>query len=244
MGHSGFHITHTITHTSTSDRYGRCVGKPLSARLWHASTGFPILGGSLRRVTTAQWYDVYPETITEAEYEALPEGVSKTIEVVYGRIIRCESPVPEHNRIARRLANALEAARSPVDPCMVVDTDVDVVLWRVPKFTFRRPDVVVYECLEVPGQKPTASRTLMVVEVTSPGTRQEDLLDKKVQYAAAGIPLYLVVVLDEKYEITGIREFHLDAAAQEYRLYREHRRLLELEHPVKLALTVADLEAL
>jgi Uma2 family endonuclease len=104
--------------------------------------------------------------------------------------------------------------------------------------------VVVYECLEVRGQKPTASRTLMVVEVTSPGTRQEDLLDKKVQYAAAGIPLYLVVVLDEKYEITGIREFHLDAATGEYRLYREHRRLLELENPVRLALTITDLEAL
>ena len=195
-------------------------------------------------MTRPEWYDIYPEIITEPEYEALPESVSRTIEVVYGRIIRCESPVPEHNRIARRLANALEAARSPVDPCMVVDTDVDVVLWRVPKFTFRRPDVVVYECLEVRGQKPTAARTLMVVEVTSPGTRQEDLLDKKVQYADAGIPLYLVVVLDEKYEITGIREFRLDAAAREYRLHREHRKLLELEHPVKLSMAVADLEAI
>lgn len=192
-------------------------------------------------MTTSDWYDVYPEVITEEEYEALPEGVSRAIEVVYGRVIRCESPSPEHNRIARRLANAIEAARSPVDPCMVVDTDIDVVLWRVPKFTFRRPDVVVYECLEVRGQQPTAARTLMVVEVTSPGTRQEDLLDKKVQYAAAGIPLYLVVVLDDKWDITGIREFHLDAATGEYRLHREHRVLLELEHPVTLTLRVTDL---
>jgi Uma2 family endonuclease len=84
----------------------------------------------------------------------------------------------------------------------------------------------------------------MVVEVTSPGTRQEDLLDKKVQYAAAGIPLYLVVVLDEKYEITGILEFHLDAATHEYRLHREHRSLLEIDHPLKLSLRIADLEAL
>lgn len=192
-------------------------------------------------MTTSEWYDVYPETITEAEYEALPENVSRTIEVVYGRIIRCESPAPEHNRIARRLANAIEAARSPLDPCMSVDTDIDVVLWRLPKFTLRRPDVVVYECLEVPGQKPAAARTLMVVEVTSPGSRQEDLLDKKAQYAAAGIPLYLVVVLDDKWSISGIREFHLDAAAGEYRMHREHRALLELEHPVRLTLRVADL---
>ncbi len=78
-------------------------------------------------MTTSEWYDVYPEVITEEEYEALPESVSRTIEVVYGRVIRCEPPSPEHNRIARRLANAIEAARSPVDPCMVVDTDIDVV---------------------------------------------------------------------------------------------------------------------
>jgi Uma2 family endonuclease len=172
---------------------------------------------------------------------ALPENVARMIEVVYGRIIRCESAAPEHNRIARRLANAIEAARSPLDPCMSVDTDIDVILWRVPNFTFRRPDVVVYECLEVRGQRPTAERTLMVVEVTSPNTRQEDLLDKKAQYAGAGIPLYLVVVLDEKYEIIGIREFHLDAAAGEYRLHREHRTILELDHPVKLTLPVTDL---
>jgi Uma2 family endonuclease len=192
-------------------------------------------------VTTSDWHDAYPEVISEEEYEALPESVSRAIEVVYGRVIRCESPSPEHNRIARRLANAIEAARSPVDPCMVVDTDIDVVLWRVPKFTFRRPDVVVYECLEARGQKPTAARTLMIAEVTSPGTRQEDLLDKKAQYAAAGIPLYLVVILDDKWEITGIREFHLDAATGEYRLHREHRALLELEHPVALTLRVAHL---
>jgi hypothetical protein len=38
-------------------------------------------------------------------------------------------------------------------------------------------------------------------------------VDKRAQYATAGIPLYLVVVLDEKYDIWEIREFHLDAAA-------------------------------
>jgi Uma2 family endonuclease len=192
-------------------------------------------------VSTSEWYDTYPETMTETEYATLPESIARTIEVVYGRIIRSESAAPEHNRIARRLANAIEAARSPLDPCMSVDTNIDVILWRLPNFTFRRPDVVVCECLEVRGQQPTAERTLMVVEVTSPNTRQEDLLDKKAQYAGAGIPLYLVVVLDEKYEIIGIREFHLDAAAGEYRLHREHRTTLELDHPVKLTLPVTDL---
>jgi len=87
------------------------------------------------------------------------------------------------------------------------------VLWRVPRFTFRRPDVAVYACIDDPTRRPSAQETVLVVEVTSPTTAREDLVDKRAQYATAGIPLYLVVVLDEKYDIWEIREFHLDAAA-------------------------------
>lgn len=56
---------------------------------------------------------------------------------------------------------------------------------------------MVYECLDDPGQKPEASQTLAVVEVSSPGTVREDLTDKRIQYAAAGIPLYLLIMLDD-----------------------------------------------
>jgi len=187
------------------------------------------------------WFDELPESMSEAEYRELPEDIARTIEVVYGHVIKCESPAPRHNRIARRLSFALEAARSPSGPCLSVETDVDVVLWRVPRFTFRRPDVVVYECIDDPARKPTAQETVLVAEVTSPGTAQEDLLDKKAQYASAGIPLYLVIVLDEKYDIWEIREFHLDAATAAYRLHAVHRSVLDLEQPVRLALPISDL---
>jgi Uma2 family endonuclease len=187
------------------------------------------------------WLDELPQSMTEADYEALPEEISRTVEVVFGHVIKCESPVPRHNRIARRLSFALESARTPSGPCLTVETDVDVILWRVPRFTFRRPDVVVYQCLDDPARKPTAQETVMVVEVTSPTTAQEDLLDKKTQYAAAGIPLYLVVVLDDKYDIWEIREFHLDAAESTYRLHAVHRSVLELEHPVRLKLAISEL---
>jgi Uma2 family endonuclease len=79
-----------------------------------------------------EWYDELPEFITEEQYRALNEEISRSTEVVFGHVIKCESPTPRHNRIARRLANALESARPPADPCLTVDTDVDVVLWRVP----------------------------------------------------------------------------------------------------------------
>jgi Uma2 family endonuclease len=187
------------------------------------------------------WFDELPESMSEAEYRDLSEEISRTIEIVHGHVIKCESPSPQHNLIARRLSIALESARSPADPCLRVETDVDVVLWRVPSFTFRRPDVVVYRCLDDMTRKPTAQETLLVVEVTSPTTIKEDLLDKKAQYAAAGIPLYLVVVLDETHEIIEIREFHLDAAAASYRLYAIHRSILDVEQPVRLRMPIADL---
>ena len=187
------------------------------------------------------WFDELPESMSEEEYRELPEDVARTIEVVYGHVIKCESPAPRHNRIARRLSFALESARPPAGPCLTVETDVNVVLWRVPRFTFRRPDVVVYECIDDPARKPAAQQTVMVAEVTSPGTAQEDLLDKKAQYASAGIPLYLVIVLDEKYDIWEIREFHLDAATAAYRLHAVHRSVLDLEQPVRLTLPISDL---
>src|SRR6185437_6378902 len=187
------------------------------------------------------WFDELPEYMPETEYHELSEQISRTIEIVHGHVIKCESPSPQHNLIARRLSIALESARSPAGPCLRVETDVDIVLGRVPTFTFRRPDVVVYKRLDDPTRKPTAQETLLVVEVTSPTTIKEDLVDKKAQYAAAGIPLYLVVVLDEAYEIVEIREFHLDAATAAYRLYEVHRSALDLEEPVHLRLPIAGL---
>ena len=118
-----------------------------------------------------------------------------------------------------------------------------MVLWQVPRLTFRRPDVVVYGRINDLARKPTARETVAVAEVASPGTMQEDLGDKKAQYAAAGIPLYLVVVLDDEYDIGEIREFHLDAAASTYRLHAVHRSVLDLEQPVRLALPISDLLA-
>lgn len=190
---------------------------------------------------TAQSFDHLPHEMTEEEYRRLPEDVARGIEVVHGHVIVCESPTPEHNRVGRRLASALESAPS-TEPCIRVETDVDLVLWRVPKFTFRRPDVLVYRCLPERGAKPEAADALIVIEVSSPSTAQEDLLDKKTQYAQARIPLYLVVIMDTKYEIEEIREFRLDAHAGEYRLHQLHRDgLLRLEHVILVEISTSEL---
>jgi hypothetical protein len=46
----------------------------------------------------------------------------------------------------------------------------------------------------------------------------EDLVDKMAQYAAAGIPAYLVVRMSVDGGIIDAREFHLDAATYQYRV--------------------------
>ncbi len=192
-------------------------------------------------MSNPRWLDELPENMTEAEYHALAEEISRSVEIVHGHVIKRESPLPAHNRIARRLSFALESARSPSDPCLTIETSVDVILWRVPRFTLRRPDVVIYECRDDPAGKPTAQETILVAEVTSPGTAGEDLHDKRAQYAAAGIALYLIVLLDDTCDVTEIREFHLDAAASAYRLHAIHRSVLDLEQPVRLRLPISEL---
>jgi Uma2 family endonuclease len=181
-----------------------------------------------------------PHTMSEAEYAALSEDLSRQIEVVHGYVIVCESPTPRHQRVSRRLATVLETSR-PKEPCTSVEMETDVVLWRVPKYTFRRPDVVVYRCKEDDNAKPEGADVLLVIEVTSPSTEREDLVDKMAQYAAAGIPAYLVIRMSEDGGIIDAREFHLDAATRQYRLDAVLENGVTLTYPFKVAVPFEEL---
>ena len=181
-----------------------------------------------------------PNTMSEAEYAALPEGLASRIEVVHGYVIVCESPTPQHQQVARRLATAFESAR-PKEPCTRVQMETDVVLWHVPKFTFRRPDVVVYRCKEDRNAKPEASDVELMVEVSSPSTEREDLVDKMAQYAAAGIPAYLVVRMSADGDILDAKEFHLDAATRQYRAEAVMGHGIVLSYPYKVVVPFEEL---
>src|SRR5215470_4881455 len=110
--------------------------------------------------------------LSEEQYDALPDQYRKMIEVIDGYVVVCQSGSPEHSRVARRLANLLEAAK-PAEPCAQVDTDIDVYFAKRRKpggrLSFRRPDVAVYRCVGR-GSKVTTREALMVVEVVSPGS--------------------------------------------------------------------------
>src|SRR5258708_6010173 len=139
----------------------------------------------------ADWYRWIPEQITAEEYAELPEEFCRSIEVIDGHIVKCESPSRVHNRVGFNLAGALKAGRKP-SPCLMVETDIDVRITDVP-LNFRRPDITVYRCI-ADDARLYSSETIMVVEIVSPeSSLKTDTVDKKAVYADAGIPVYLIV---------------------------------------------------
>jgi Uma2 family endonuclease len=200
-------------------------------------------------VTLPAWATDPPSLlITEAEYEALPSEICKTIEVVNGRVIFCESPSPEHQRVSRNLTIALLAAR-PASPCIDVLQDTDMryrhrnphVAGEGKRFTFRRPDIAVLRCLQ-PGARLWSDDVLVAIEITS-SDDDVDFNDKRAEYAAQGIPVYLIVVMDGA-RVDSIEEYRLDWSGRNYQLAAVHRRSLiaELPEGTKIDVAFAGLE--
>jgi Uma2 family endonuclease len=134
-------------------------------------------------------------------YKAFPEDASKQIEVVDGWMVRCESAEPSHQAIQFNLLAALRDAVKLMDrrkeTCHRVLGDLDVLISDSPKLHFRRPDVVVYRCIDADrgkwGHKPYASDCVIAVEIVSADSVTTDVRDKRAEYAAAGIPHYWIV---------------------------------------------------
>ena len=134
-------------------------------------------------------------------YKAFPEDASKQIEVVDGWMVRCESAEPSHQAIQLNLLVALRDAARAADlrkkTCHRVLGDIDILIADSPRLHFRRPDIVVYRCIDDDrgkwGRKPYASDCVIVVEIVSADSVTMDIRDKRAEYAAAGIPHYWIV---------------------------------------------------
>ncbi|MDW6059761.1 Uma2 family endonuclease [Streptomyces sp. FXJ1.4098] len=126
------------------------------------------------------------EQITAEQYDSWSEEQCAGVEIVDGLVVVSPRASKRHNRLARILANALEAAAGPD---WNADTDFDVRLQDVP-LTNRRPDVVVYraETIDITPTRP--EHVLLVAEVVSPGAETTDRIVKVDQYAKAGIAFY------------------------------------------------------
>ncbi len=181
--------------------------------------------------------------ITEAEYEALPSEVCKTIEVVDGSVIFCASPTPEHQQVSRNLTMALVSARPP-SPCINVLQDTDMrfrnrnpyVARAGKRFTLRRPDVVVFRCLQ-PGELLWSDDVVVAIEITS-SDDDTDFNDKRAEYAAQGIPVYLIVVMDGS-QVDSVEEYRLDWSGRNYQLVTVHRHSLITDLPENMKLNIS-----
>lgn len=170
------------------------------------------------------------------------------LEIVDGRVVRMMAPSPVRSRVVRRLAGLLEAARRDGGPCMVVESDVAVRFADAEnssadrRLNIRYPDIWIRDC-EPYDVNTVRQHILLVVEVTSESTIDTDITDKRIQYATAGIPRYLIVRLDRKEErIEEIEEYRLDWSGRRYRAHAVHRRVLLLDEPVEATIPFDVLE--
>jgi Uma2 family endonuclease len=150
--------------------------------------------------------------ISAEEYDSWPEEQCAGLEIVDGMAVVGRGTSKRHNRLARLLANALDAAAGPD---WNADTDFDVRLQDVP-LTNRRPDVVVYRAETIALTPTRPEHVLLVAEVVSPGSETTDRIVKVDQYAKAGIPFYWRI----EQAATGvpiIYTYVLDPATKAYR---------------------------
>src|ERR1700751_271923 len=119
--------------------------------------------------------------VTAGEDESWSEEAGARSEIVDGMVVVSPSASKRHNRLARVLANALDAAAGPD---WNADTDFDVRLQDVP-LTNRRPDVVVYRADTTEITPTDPGHALLGVDIVSPGTETTDRVVKLDQCARA-----------------------------------------------------------
>lgn len=113
--------------------------------------------------------------ISAEQYDSWSEEQCAGIEIVDGMVVVSPSASKRHNRLARILANALDA---PAGPDWNADTDFDVRLQDVP-LTNRRPDVIVYRAETIALTPTRPEHVLLVVEVVSPYTTARSTVTAK-----------------------------------------------------------------
>ncbi|WP_216909017.1 Uma2 family endonuclease [Nocardia noduli] len=195
--------------------------------------------------------NLQPELITVEVWRELPEEFCRLVEIVNGEAVRAESPSRPHQTAARRLTDLLDTAitthrrRSP-DECLDVNTDFDVLLWEAPRTTIRRPDIAVFECAPADLRPLPAHMVKLAVEIVSPGTSKVDLVEKKAEYAVAGIPWYWIVwVVDDR--VSSIEIHVLDHTLGQYRPHVEMTPTAStatIDLPIRVAVDWSRLDGL
>ena len=156
------------------------------------------------------------------------------MEIVAGIAVVSPSAPKRHNRLARVLANALDAASGPE---WNADTDFDARLQDVP-LTNRSPDVYRADTIDVTPTRP--EHVLLVAEVVSPGSETTDRIVKVDQYAKAGIAFYWRV----EQAATGVPLIYthiLDPATRAYRTGEMYTGVIKAAVPFTVDIDLGEI---
>lgn len=124
---------------------------------------------------------------TEEEYLALGEDNDR-IELIDGDLRVTASPTPWHQRVCRKLANALEEGAD--DRGLHVHWAINL---RLKPSRIVIPDVSITTPIDFEDRIVPGNCAALVCEVTSPSNAATDKVLKMHYYAEAGIPWYLLV---------------------------------------------------
>jgi Uma2 family endonuclease len=137
---------------------------------------------------------------TGTDLRQLADRLLETTRVEYvddGVLLVMNPPAPGHRAIVRLLSRAVDRAYVRGDTSVEWTIDSENFQWELPDQSgrFYVPDIVVSQ----PGAATTEEEQeaiVLIAEVTSPAsadTVYNDRVVKPVQYAKAGVPLYLLV---------------------------------------------------
>ncbi len=121
-----------------------------------------------------------------------PPGIGK-VEIADGMIVMTMSPVLRHESVVHHLARQLNAQLARTHPGHLAHGGAD--LEDVGLGRLRNPDLMVFAESALENDEPALlpHEVLLVVEVVSTSNPENDYHAKVRDYAAMGIPLYLLV---------------------------------------------------
>ena len=170
--------------------------------------------------------------MSEREYLALGETPER-IELFDGSLYVTPAPIPIHQKISRRLANALDsgadAAGLQVLEAVNVRLRPDRIL--IPDIVIALGDINLYELII------DSSEIRLVCEILSPSNPTTDKVLKMHYYAAAGIPWYLLV----EPETLALRLYQLDDTKYIEHSVTEVGEVLRLTDPLVATIDPAKL---
>jgi Uma2 family endonuclease len=157
---------------------------------------------------------LFHDPVTVEDLEQLPDNGARH-ELLDGRIVMTPPPGVRHHRVVDLLRRQLIGACD--DHGWLIYENQGVLLGAdmiIPDLTVYPEDAPVIRDRYVSG-----ADTLLVVEVVSPSSRQDDRITKPVKCARYGVPLYLLVdplespLVATLYRLTG-REYELFATVK------------------------------